>query len=279
MADEIRITATHRQVTHLVHGAVSSLTGRGADSAYSRGIRLRLGMVLLACIQESFLAKASGGTGEDGIQWAPLKPSTIAARPIGQGDVAGLKSMGITRGKHGYGARSQGANDLDARGRLKRGFLTAAQDKRWRMIFATRKFQMMAQHGMDPGAASARAGAIAWATLKSEGAKTRLQVLGGRTVAIGRNSGRLFNSLSPGAADPDSFPILSMPGAVEDRILREEPGSFTVGSNVDYAGAFHARRPLWPDGELPAAWSQRIAEALTSGIEEMIGAEAGSVAA
>lgn len=274
MSTTVHTRCTSATVIDLIRRAVASVAGTAPASAYSRGLRLRVGLAALSCIQEAFVVKAAGGTGEDGIQWAPLKKETIANRPLGPSDVAGLKSAGIRKGKHGYSARSQSSNDLDARGRLKRGFLTQAQDQRWRKIFSQKKAMMMARHGLSAQEAGARAAAIAWATLKAEGAKTKLEMLGNRRVQIGRSSGRLFSSLSPGLADPIHAPILTQPEAVEDRILREEPGEVVVGSNVSYAGKFHRKRPLWPSGELPPAWSQRIAEAAASGIAEMIGAEA-----
>jgi len=237
-----------------------------------RGIKLRVGMVALDCVQEAFIAKAAGGTGDDGITWPPLKKETIANRRVGAGDVADLKSMGITKRKYGYGARRQGSGDLDAKGRLKRGFLTAAEDARWKKIFASRKAQMMGKHGMSEGEASARAAQIAWAVLKSEGAKTKLDVLGNRHVLIGRDTGRLLSSLSPGVADSEHHPILTPPPEVEDRVLREEVGCVIVGTNVEYASSFAKRRPLWPNnGQLPNAWMSRINSAAASGIAEAIG--------
>lgn len=271
MESHINYRGSREELRTLLRSFVASLSGQSGEFApYVRGIKLRVGLVALSCIQESFLAKSAGGAGEDGIQWDPLKKATIAARRVGPGDIAGLKSQGITKRKFGFGARKQGASDLDSAGRLKRGFLTAAQDKRWRTIFATRKASLMAAHGMGEEAASARAGQIAWATLKAEGAKTKLDVLGNRSVMIGRDTGRLFNSLAPGTPEPESHPLLQEAPPVEERVLRDEPGAIVIGSDVDYAAAFHAKRPLWPASDLPEAWSQRIAEAGRTGIEEAI---------
>lgn len=279
MSNVLRYSGTNAQARNMINRFVGALAGRSGDySQLVRGVKLRVGMVALACIQEAFLAKAAGGTGEDGIAWAALKKSTIANRRVGPGDIPGLKAAGITKRKFGFGARRQGAGDLDSSGRLKRGFLTDAQNKRWKMIFATRLTQFMARHGMGHAAAAARAGAIAWATLKAEGAKTKLEVLGNRKVMIGRDTGRLFNSLSPGVAGVDAaigHPILNSPpepiGADEsDRVLREDPGAVIVGTNVVYAGKFHSQRPLWPVGDLPQAWSERIVEAARSGVLEAI---------
>ena len=259
--NEIRFRGTRQELRRLLNAFVGSLSGRtGAYAPYVRGIKQRIGMVALASIQEAFIAKAAGGVGEDGITWTPLKKQTVANRRLGPGDKGLMK---------GYGAH----NGRDVLGRIKRGFLTPAQDERWRKIFGSRKAEFINRHGMGDAEAAAHAAQIAWATLKSEGAKTKLEVLGNRHVQIGRDTGRLFNSLSPGTNDPESHALLApAPEAPEpaDRVLREEPGAIVVGSNVVYAGRFHAQRPLWPADGLPAAWADRIADAARSGIEEAI---------
>ena len=272
MAQQITFRGTHEELRRLLYAFVGAMSGRsGAYAPYVRGIKLRVGMVALACVAEAFVEKSAGGVGSDGIQWAPLKKATIAARRVGPEDAASMKSLGITKRQFGYGARRQGAGDLDKRGRLMRGFLTDAENKRWKMIFATRKMSMMARHGMSEEAAAGRAAQIAWATLKAEGAKTKLEVLGNRHVMIGRDSGRLLASLSFGVVDPMSHPLTAEPEIGEETILREEPGAVIVGTSVQYAGKFHASRPLWPlDGNLPEAWSKRIEAAAKSGILEAI---------
>jgi hypothetical protein len=272
MAQQITFNGTHEELRRLLYSFVASLSGRtGAYAPYVRGIKLRVGMTALACVQEAFVVKADGGVGDDGISWEPLKKATIAARRIGPGDVPGLKALGITKRQFGYGARRQGQGDLDVKGRLKRGFLTQAEDKRWKMIFATRKMAMMARHGMSEEAAAGRAAQIAWATLKAEGAKTRLEVLGNRHVQIGRDTGRMLASLSPGVVDPMTHPLTADPEIGEETILREEPGAVIVGTTTEYAGRFHAQRPLWPaNNELPPPWSKRIEEAAKSGVLEAI---------
>ena len=178
MAETVRYSGTHEQLRKLLWAFVGAMSGRSGNFApYVRGIKMRVGVVALDAIQTAFVAKAAGGSGDDGISWQALQKSTIAARRIGEGDVADLKAIGITKRKYGYGARKQSGKDLDVKGRLKRGFLTAEQDKRWRQIFGSRKASMMARHGMSEEAAAGRAAQIAWTILKAEGAKTRLEIL------------------------------------------------------------------------------------------------------
>lgn len=212
---------------------LAAATGGGSDSlGVMRPIMTRGAVVLLSKIQAAFLVKARGGVGEDGIQWKPLQRATIAARRTTAGE---RKSLGIG------GTRT-------------RGLLTPAQDKRWRAIYRS-TLANLAARGVS-GAASLAA-QRAWAILKSEGAKTKLQVLGGRTVEIGRDTGALLRSLTPGAEESPAKP----PGQIFD----VQPGRITVGSNLPYAGPFHASRPLWPD-VLPAVWLDAVTEAVARGL-------------
>ncbi len=112
---------------------------------------------------------------------------------------------------------------------------------------------------MGPGEASGVAAAVAWKTLKSEGAKTRLAVFGGRTVEICRDSGIYFRSLTPGVED--------RPSGVAFQIFDVPPGRVIVGTNVPYASRQHQMRPLWrEDGTLPAAWWDAIKASLARGL-------------
>jgi len=49
------------------------------------------------------------------------------------------------------------------------------------------------------------------------------------------------------------------------------PRGVTVGTNVRYAAAFHAKRPLWPDkGRVPESWRQALAGTLSEGIKRLL---------
>lgn len=57
------------------------LSGDEPDShGVVRGVQLRLGVALLSKVQQAYREKARGQRGDDGIQWKPLKPSTMARR-------------------------------------------------------------------------------------------------------------------------------------------------------------------------------------------------------
>jgi len=243
----ITYRGTSDQVRAVLRRLPAALAGRAPDPlGIARGIQLRLGVALLSKIQQAFIVKSRGGTGDDGIRWAPLKPQTIAQR----------RTTRTERRAAGVG------------GRRVRGLLTPAQDRRWRMLFATRRARLVAS-GMSEGAASARAAAIAWSILKSEGAQTKLAVFGGRTVDILRDTGELFRSLQPGVEDRPARP--------EGQIFEVPPGRIIVGTNKK---PWHHRgvpgrlpaRPLWPlDGRIPEAWLKHLAGAARRGVARAIG--------
>jgi hypothetical protein len=194
-----------------------------------------MGQALLSKIKDNFLVLSRGGTSEGGYKWKPLKPQTIAQRRV---TGAEKKSLGIS-------------------GRRVRGLLTLEQDRRWRGIFASTLAKLRAM-GIPEGMAMATAARIAWGILKSQGAETRLSVFGHRQVDIGRDSGLLLRSLTPGTED-------RLRPANGDQILEAPPGAVIVGSKVPYAAKFHATRPLWPE-ELPDSWWKAILDAMTRGI-------------
>lgn len=211
-----------------------ALSGGPDPYGISRSIQLRAGVTLLSKIQQAFRVKSQGGTGEDGITWDKLKRATIAQRRTSGRE---RKALGIT-------------------GKRTRGLLTPAEDKKWRAIFASRlaKLRMV----LSEGEAKAQAAQIAWAILKSGGAQTKLQVLGGRTVDIGRDTSRMYRSLTPGSGETRS-------GEAE-QIFEIPPGWVIVGSNVPYFPAFHKKRPVWPpDGSLPQSWADAIAKSIQRG--------------
>jgi hypothetical protein len=214
---------------------------------YVRPIYESMGVALLGQIQQAFIVKSRGGTGSDGIKWVPLKPETIAQRRIGPGDLVaiGVKGAKIPAGRV-------------------RGLLTPDQDRRWRQIF----HQVYSRSVFELGdaEAKAKAGRIAWSVLKSEGAMTKLEVLGNRQVDILRDTSTLFRSLSPTTAELQP----------EGQIFEVEPGAVTVGTSIN---AWHHEgvpgrlpaRPFWPlNGDLPQSWWQAVTDAMKNGINKAL---------
>lgn len=236
---------TRRELVKRLHQLALALSGKKPDSyRVVRPILTRGAVALLTQIKLAFIAKSRGGVGSDGIKWPPLKPATIAARRATREE---LRNLGVG-------------------GRRVRGLLTPGQDREWRRIFA-RTAAMLRARGVPEGEILAIAGRTAWARLKEQGAKTRLEVLGGRQVDILRDTGRLLRSLEPGLEDAPKKPA--------NQILRVRAGEITVGTTVEYAERHQngdpARnlpaRPLWPEPQnLPDAWWEAINAAILRGM-------------
>ena len=230
--DQARATSNRQQLRELLGNLPMLLSGRSNPIGAGERVRtaaLKAGAVeLLSIIQEAFIAKARGGTDEAGISWKPLDRKTVA---YGRRHPGLASARGAAKGK----------------GRASRPLLTDAQDSVWRAVYA----QSLRRLG------SAEAAAAAWAVVKGMGGKTILAEYGGVTVEIGRDTGRLLNSLTAGT--PDSLM----------EILRN---SVVVGTNVEYAGYFHAKRPLWPD-RLPDVWQERVAQAMATGLMQALAQE------
>lgn len=231
-ADDIRQTVI--QVEKILAGLVAD------PYDIVRGFKLRIANALLSQIQQDFIVKSRGGTGRDGIKWKPLDPKTIAQRRTTKAE---LKSLGIT-------------------GPRVRGLLTPAQDAEWLKIY--RDTFARVRFFQDDHTASKIAFGHAWNEMKKRGAKTKLEVLGGRIVDILRDQGLLFRSLSAGVDD--------MPSNEPGQVLRTEaPGSIIVGSNEK---PWHHKgtdkipsRPFWPlTGGIPPAWMPAIRRAAVRGL-------------
>lgn len=203
------------------------LTANAANQLEATRIARALGMEMLAIIREAYLQKARGDVDAAGIRWQPLSPRTIAYQ----------------RRHPGLNRRRAGAR---AAGRASRPLLTAQQDRLWRGVYAS-----CLKRGDEPATAAAKA----WATVKRAGGQTILGRYSNTQVEIGRDTGRLLASLSPGAPDA---------------ILDATPGAVRVGTNVTYAAHFHARRPLWPadPARFPQAWLDRLADMLARALAQ-----------
>lgn len=238
----VQTRMTRPEVHRLFVAVPALLAGRMQDSGgIVRALMIRVGMTALSHIRIAFVAKAHGGVDEAGESWAPLQRSTIANR---------------RPAPH------------KKRGERPRGLLTVAQDKQWRSIYA----RQLARFKGDKG----HAAAYAWFVLKAGGAKTKLDVYGGQTVEMLRDTGRGLNSLSPGVKPPDFTWSMTSTGAVEGQVFRFDPGAVIVGTNVKYMVYHHRgvpgrlpQRRLWPR-TLPATWWKDIGEQARAGVVQLI---------
>jgi hypothetical protein len=209
----------------LVRSLAAAVAGRAPDPAgLGAAVRRAAAAELLAAVGEDFDRLSAGGTASWGGPWPPLKPETVA-----------------------YSRTPKLAG-----GPL--GALSAGQQREWKRAYA----RTLARARLALGEAEARAlaGKVAWATLKRQGATTKLAAAGGRVVPIGVKSGVLRASLDPGG-----------PG----NVLRVGPAEAEVGSDVPHFAGFHRRRQVWPAGGLPAAWWARVAAAAGVKVREGAG--------
>lgn len=222
----------------------------------AKTVHTAVGLAALSDIKDDFVRKARGEVGEDGNQWPPLSPKTLAySRRFGPGEKAELKrAAGLGRGHN------------------RRGLLSAAQDKRWRQIFAHTFKRLVLS--LDIATAKARAAGHAWNVLKREGAQTKLDVFGNRAHEILRDTGVLLNSLSPGelsAGSTDYTPVAN-------QIFALTGSGVIIGTNVPYASVHQhgskkkgiPARPFLPKPKAPQVWVSRWSRVATLTISTAI---------
>lgn len=224
MAGSVFFVGAKSEAAAIVFSVVQGLTGAGGPNAdLASGVGAAVGFAALADIHGDFITKARGGTGADGVKWEPLKPATLA-----------------------YGRRAPRGRGFAPGG--KDGLLTRAQLKRWQQIFGSRFHRFVMS--MDESTAASSAAAIAWATIKKDGGKTKIAEYANRPHEIGRDTGVLLNSLSPGTLNGGNY---QKPADSQDQIFEQLGGGVIVGTNVAYASAFAARRPIVPQ-QVPQQW-------------------------
>lgn len=249
MGINITFTGSRMEARRVIRRFVGMLTGMEPDHGrLARGVFLVMGLTVLSDIQLDFLRKSRGGVGEDGVKWKPLSKEYLAyGRRFGRGEKAALKkSAGLGRAN----SRGVGGNQ---------GLLTAAQQKRWKQIYAQSLAWMAARYSLDQ--AKAMAAGHAWNVIKKEGAKTMLEVYGSRQVEMLRDTGVLFNSLSPGHLSGNGD---YTPGG-DNQIMEAIANGVRVGTSVPYAAAQNKQRPFLPE-QLPSAWQDRLDRATVAAI-------------
>lgn len=251
----IYVRSSKEQCKATVRRLARILCGRESDEmGIAKGVQSSVGFAALSDIKDDFIRKSRGEIGEDGVKWKPLSREYLAyGRRFGRGEQAELKrTAGLDR-SHRYGP---GAT---------KGLLTAEQLKLWRQFFAMHLARL--RLSLDEDEAKARAAQIAWNKIKAEGAKTKLEVYGNRQVDIGRDTGVLLNSLSPGELSSDgTYSKPSGDGGAE-QVFQTLSNGVIVGTNVAYAAAFNKRRRFIPEeGKVPTAWLDRWAAVLHQGV-------------
>lgn len=87
---------TRAELMRSLHLLPALLAGRRADPlGLAKGLQLRLGVTVLSKVQVAFVVKSRGGTGSDGIKWAPLAKRTLTKkRTGGTGKADALRDTG-----------------------------------------------------------------------------------------------------------------------------------------------------------------------------------------
>lgn len=268
----VHFQGSREQARQCVGRLAGILCGRESDDlGVARGVHAAIGFAALSDIKDDFIRKSRGETGEDGVKWKPLSREYLAyGRRFGRGEQAALrKGAGLTRAnKYTLGNQTPdtpGSGPLPSR---LGGTLTDFQVKRWWEIYFKHRNRLMIS--LPPREAKSRAAALAWIQIKSEGAKTKLEVYGNRQVDIGRDTGVLLNSLSPGElANSGRNTTYAKPtgdGGAE-QVFELINNGVIVGTNVRYAAAFNKLRPFIPQGgRIPNVWQERWAGVIQQGV-------------
>lgn len=250
---DIAFRGSAEEARKAIKEVIDRLSGKSPDrGGLARSVFLALGFQALSDVSEAFIVKSKGGTDEAGISWPPLSKEYLAyQRRFGPGEKAALKQAAGLGRQHNRGI---GGN---------RGLLTAQQQKRWQKLFGANLTWLAARY--DIGTAKSIAAGMAWNQIKAEGAKTMLEVFGNRKVDILRDTGVLFNSISPGHFDGNEYEKPTGAGG-EHQVFTTLTDGVIVGTNVPYAGAHdnpkragYPKREIFPKN-IPAVWMQRLAD-------------------
>lgn len=238
MTRQIHFRGTRDDVRAIARRLALVLTGREADSLGIRqGFLLSLGFAALSDVKAAFLTKCRGGTDEMGITWPPLQPETIARRRVGPGDVKADPAI------------------KEREKIVKREY---------------RKILKRLAVSLPENEAKARARQMAQARATRATGQTKVQTLGSRQVDMLRDTGILFNSLSPGRLSgggvPSGYTKPTGDGGQEQVFDLVRTG-IIVGTNVIYAGTHQngykpkniPARPFLPrsEADVPEIWWQR----------------------
>lgn len=239
----IQLSRQNANVSLTLRQLAAALAGTGGDHwGVVQALQYSLGNTLLADIRQDFATKSAGGTGVDGIKWAPLQSATIAGRRLGPAD---KKAIALIRRVPSLtnAQRSWIARDISRRAGI-----------------------LMAKFGLSAKTARGLARAHAESPFRAAGqVRSFYSILSTRSVQILRDTDELFLSLTPGVEE--------IPSGAPGNILRAFQGRITVGTNKKpwhHEGVPSRNltaRPCWPpDGDLPAQWWDDILKSLLRGL-------------
>jgi hypothetical protein len=245
----VTVRATPAQLARTLRNLPQSSRG---TSAAAKVLLVRCGLALLGKIKEAFLAKARGGTDEAGERWKPLSPFTIAYS---------RRHPGLARKGKGKRTRLHHPSAI----------LSQKQRQRWWEVYGRMKARF-SERG--EAGAKAHAARYAWKVLKDEGAPTIIGRYGATPVEILRDTGLLFNSLSP-AIPPAA--ASSAPPRTKEQVFLLKRAEVMIGTKRKWAWVHHhgsarvPQRRLWPRVEdWPASWWAALAEQAQYGVIDVL---------
>lgn len=268
MSGTAHTTLTRDELRSRLARLPAVLAGREPDATGAvRGVLLAVGAAVLLKVQDNYQVQAQGGAGTLGTgPWEPLSAVTLALRrkdpaqkvvdklraEIGKLPAYRQRLVAVQFNRAYRLYRADELGDVSAR----RARLRARKilERMRPSISATRYKQLAGELARDQKVSRA----------------VRLAVAAAHAEIL-RDTGRLFNSLSP-----------SLRGE-GDNVLRTEPGVVVVGTNVDYAKYHQSGRPrkLRKDGRpvlprrqflpdaarpMPPEWREAALGALRSGL-------------
>lgn len=248
---------TREEVQRLALIMVDTFAGKSPDSkGIAQGFAARLAMTFFELAKANFIKLSRGGTGDDGTKWPPLTKEYLAYGRSAQkalrwkdGRRIGTDVGGLAPGKH-------------PDGRQYNGYMSKDQLAQWTRIYKSNLHWLAAREPLSE--AKIIAAKIAWARMKENGVKTKIDVLGNRKVEMLRDTGLLFNSLQPGVLMESTGSATYSP-ANDQQVYRYVPGKIIVGTNVKYAAFVNKLRPILPKG-LPDKWKTRMNRQCKRGI-------------
>lgn len=246
----IHVRATRAEVIRALRQVPRLVSGRGGASPLVKALQVRIGLAALSKIKQAFVVKACGGTDEAGERWRPLVPATIA-----------------------YSRRHPGVPKKRPFWTFHPSFaVTKRQRARWWALYYGFKRIFHGNKG--------KAAALAWINLKRESGYTIVTLYdryAGTPVEILRDTGLLFNSLSPGVPPAVPSPPVPPPKPPH-QVFRFGTGGVIVGTNRRFAGTHHRgvprripQRRLWPaPGRWPSSWWSAITEQARLGVLDLV---------
>lgn len=261
----VRWHGTKGELLARLHQFGGVFGGKLPDNSGSAAELLQaVGMTLLGEMQDAYEKKAEGGRDAMGIQWAPLAASTLALRRTtgGAAQAAKLRDM--------FGRLPDTRKRLVAVQYHRLLNLFKAEQRQSRSGAASRKTARRLLELIRPFISPTRYAQTQKRLIEMHNGKAKQAAVLGAYALILRDTGRLFNSLSP---------QLNGGG---DQVMQVGAGSVSVGSNVGYM-KFHQssaprrmkkdgtprlpRRQVLPDANtpVPEAWWRRMHETFGRG--------------